>query len=253
MFKMILTVLPAVVVFLLWQSINLGIQMATHPPGDTPLIDLVGHGLGPSFVTVSLLLLAIVAVFRWWRGVGLAQGPQRGTLRIIWPWLLYLLFMAASVATMGLPPLPVTAFILANTMLVGFSEELMFRGILLRGLHQSFGIWPAIIGSTVLFAGIHVLNVFLTGILSAALLQAGSAFLSGLFLVAVRLRTRSLWTGIVLHGLWDFATFLIAAKAGTPVPGPTSQYGSILFGLPLALIALFLLRHAGRDYGKDFE
>lgn len=250
---MVLTVLPAIVVFLLWQSISLGIQIATHPPGGTQLIDLVGRGLGPSFVTVSLLLLAIVALFRWWREVGLAQGPQRGTLRVIWPWLLYLVFLTLNIAASGLPPLPVTAFIFANTMLVGLSEELMFRGILLRGLHRTLGIWPAIIGSTLLFAAIHLLNVFLTGDFSAAMVQAAAAFLSGLFLVAVRLRTGSLWTGLVLHGLWDFCTFLGAVKAPPPVPGPSSQYGSILLAVPLALIALFLLRRAGREYEKDFQ
>jgi hypothetical protein len=75
------------------------------------------------------------------------------------------------------------------------------------------------------------------------------------FLAAVRLRTGSLWTGIVLHGLWDAGTFLVAAgSSATAAATPTAlgDYGSIVMSLPLFLLGLFFLRHAGRDYGKDF-
>jgi membrane protease YdiL (CAAX protease family) len=105
----------------------------------------------------------------------------------------------------------------------------------------------------------HVLNVFLTGDLRGAVLQAIAAFLSGIFLAAVRLRTGSLWTGIVLHGLWDAGTFLVAAggaatAGATAAAGPTvlGDYGSVVMSLPLCLLGLFFLRHAGRDYGKDY-
>jgi membrane protease YdiL (CAAX protease family) len=107
-----------------------------------------------------------------------------------------------------------------------------------------------------------VLNVFLTGDLRGALLQAAAAFLSGVFLAAVRLRTGSLWTGIVLHGLWDAGTFLVAAGATTATAaadatapaGVTAlgDYGSVVMSLPLFLLGLFFLRHAGRDYAKDY-
>jgi hypothetical protein len=86
-------------------------------------------------------------------------------------------------------------------------------------------------------------------------MQSVAAFLSGVFLAAVRLRTGSLWTGIVLHGLWDAGTFLVAAGAtATAAAAPTAlgAYGSVILSLPLFLLGLFFLRHAGRDYGKDF-
>jgi membrane protease YdiL (CAAX protease family) len=99
----------------------------------------------------------------------------------------------------------------------------------------------------------HLFNVFLTGDLRGAALQAAAAFLSGVFLAAVRLRTGSLWTGIVLHGLWDAGTFLVAAGA-TAAAAPTAlgDYGAVVLSLPLGLLGLFFLRHATRDYGKDF-
>lgn len=252
-----LTALVALGVYLVWQAINTGIQVAGTGPEGIDLLDLVKHGIAPSLAAASLFLLVIVVLFRWAREVGLAQGPQRGTLRVIWPWLLFLALFVASALNAGLPPTSVTLFILANTLLVGWSEEVMFRGIWLRGLHRSFGIWAAILGSSLIFGAMHVLNVFLTGDLRGAVMQAAAAFLSGLFLAAVRLRTGSLWTGIVLHGLWDAGTFLVAAS-GAPAADAAAaatalgDYGSVVMSLPLFLLGLFFLRHAGRDYGKDY-
>ncbi len=249
-----LTALVALGVYLVWQAINTGIQVAGTGPQGIDLLDLVKHGLSPSLAAASLFLLAVVALFRWGREAGLAQGPQRGTLRVIWPWLLFLALFAASALHAGLPPAGVTLFILANTLLVGWSEEGMFRGLWLRGLHRSFGIWGAILGSSLIFGAMHVLNVFLTGDLRGAVLQAAAAFLSGVFLAAVRLRTGSLWTGNILHGLWDAGTFLVAAGGATTAAAPTSlgDYGGVAMSLPLFLLGLFFLRHAGRDYGKDY-
>lgn len=255
-----LTAFVALGVYLVWQAINSVIQIAGTGPDGIDLLDLVKHGIAPSLAAASLFLLVIVLLFRWGREVGLAQGPQRGTLRVIWPWLLFLALFAASALNAGLPPASVTLFILANTLMVGWSEEVMFRGVWLRGLFRSGGIWVAILGSSVLFGAMHVLNVFLTGDLRGAVIQAVAAFLSGIFLAAVRLRTGSLWTGIVLHGLWDAGTFLVAAGgtatagAAMVAAGPTAlgDYGSVVMSLPLFLLGLFFLRRAARDYGKDY-
>ncbi len=250
-----LTALAALAIYLIWQAINTGMQVAGTGPDGIDLIDLVQNGISPSLASASLFLLAVVLLLRWGPEVGLAQGPQPGTLRVIWPWLLFLALFAANALTAGLPPATVTLFILANTALVGWSEEVMFRGIILRGLHRSFGIWAAILGSSLAFGAIHVLNVFLTGDLRGALLQAAAAFLSGVFLTAVRLRTGSLWTGIVLHGLWDAGTFLVASGASATAAAPPSalgDYGGVVLSVPLFLLGLFFLRHARRDYGTEY-
>lgn len=231
-----LTALAALAIYLIWQAINSAIQIAGAGPDGIDLSDLVKHGIAPSLAAAALFLLVVVVLLRWWREVGLAQGPQRGTLNS------------------GLPPASVTLFIIANTALVGWSEEVMFRGVWLRGLHRSFGIWVASIGSSLIFGAIPLLNVFLTGDLHGAVLQAAAAFLSGVFLAAVRLRSGSLWTGIVLHGMWDAGTFLVAAggAATGAKAAAMGDYGVVILSLPLFLLGLFFLRHAARDYGKDY-
>jgi membrane protease YdiL (CAAX protease family) len=133
-----LTALAALAVYVIWQAINTGIQVAGIGPEGIDLLDLVQHGIAPSLASAGLFLLLVVLLFRWVREVGLTQGPQRGTLRVIWPWLMFIALFAAGALNAGLPPASVTLFILANTALVGWSEEVMFRGVWMRGLHRSF-------------------------------------------------------------------------------------------------------------------
>lgn len=112
-------------------------------------------------------------------------------------------------ALMGLPPAGVTLLVLANTILVGFSEEAMFRGLLFHGLRPRISIWPAILWTSGLFGAVHLLNGFVTGEFGPALVQSAMAACTGLFLMAIFLRTGSLWVSVIYHALWDFAIFMI--------------------------------------------
>jgi membrane protease YdiL (CAAX protease family) len=142
---------------------------------------------------------------------------------------------------------------------VGFSEELMFRGALLQAFRGAVTIWPAVILTSVAFGSIHSLNVFVTGELGPALVQSAAAFLSGLMFIALRLRTGSLWPPILVHALWDFATFTLGAAAGgmmthgtlpaeAPVPVVTGYVAllPVLLVLPNAIYGLWLMRGIGR-------
>ncbi len=97
--------------------------------------------------------------------------------------------------------------------MVGFSEEVMFRGFLLSALRGVMGVWPAVILSSVLFGAVHVTNGFITGAWGPAVVQASMAAMSGLAFAALRVRTGSLWPGIVLHGLWDAGLFFMSLSA----------------------------------------
>ena len=152
---------------------------------------------------------------------------------------------------LGLPPATVVLWVLANTFLVGLSEELMFRGVLFQALQNTVSIWPAVALTTLAFGAIHSLNVFITGDLRAAVIQSTAAALSGLFFIALRLRTGSLWPCIVVHGLWDCAAFLLAmASPKDPVPSTAPadamSLAPILLVLPNALYGLWLMRHVGK-------
>ncbi|TMV53186.1 CPBP family intramembrane metalloprotease, partial [Thioclava sp. BHET1] len=164
--------------------------------------------------------------------------------------------LAGACVVKGLPDPATMGFILFNTLLVGFSEEVMCRGILFGGLRDRLPIWPALLIATVIFGGVHVLNGFVTGSFLGATIQAGAATVTGLVLMALRLRTGSLWPVILYHAAWDFLSFLVVhGKSGPPkaqdlVLTPDQILGLLavvaVLVLPNGLYALWLLRNIRR-------
>ena len=221
--------------------------------GHGPLADAVTRGLGWPFLLAVLFLLAVVAWQRW-RDIGLNRLAPARSLWLTWLPMLYIVVGLGLAVALGLPPAGVLLWVLFNTFLVGMSEELMFRGVLLQAFRHTVSIWPAVWLTTLAFGAIHTLNVFLTGDLRAASIQSVAAALSGLLFIALRLRTGSLWPSIVVHGLWDFATFAIAVARGGGTPGSSDgpmtlmTFLPILLVLPNGLYGLWLMRHIGRTH-----
>ena len=74
-------------------------------------------------------------------------------------------------------------------------EELLFRGILLPGLERRFGAWQSIVGSSSIFALLHV----------DAWPAPIPLFVLALFLGYLRYRTNGLVAPIVLHAMFNAA------------------------------------------------
>lgn len=71
-----------------------------------------------------------------------------------------------------------------------FAEELLFRGYLLNLWRNRFGLWPAILLSSLAFGLIHA---------QAAIF----AFVCGIFYALAYLKYGSLWPATLLHGLYN--------------------------------------------------
>lgn len=125
----------------------------------------------------------------------------------------------------------------------GVTEELVFRGIILPGSMTHFsghkGMWYAVIISSLLFGGIHMVNLA-SQQLEATLLQGSNAFAAGLLLAAIYLRTRSLFFPMIFHGVNDYISTIVAHgsiivqnRSFTPFIGQWILY---------LVLAIFLLR-----------
>jgi uncharacterized protein len=113
------------------------------------------------------------------------------------------LFLTGAVTASGL-----ALAVIATTILVGFSEELMFRGIVLKGALPELGMGRAILLSSVLFALLHAVNVLALLPLPNMLMQLVLTFIFGLVIACAALRVNSLVPVIVFHTLWDMVQFL---------------------------------------------
>ncbi len=243
----------ALLIMVVWTIIVLGGEILQAGPGS--LDALVTQQIVASLIVAPLFLLGVIVYFKWNRAeLGLqAPQPARSWLLGWLPALFILAFIGVGVVG-GLPPVQTIIFVLINTLLVGVSEELMFRGIVFWGALPKFSIWAAILISSLLFGGIHTLNGLMTGDYTAALAQALQATMFGVWIMAIRLKSKSLIPVMVIHGLWDFGLFLMAASAmakaapASAVEAPLVQQllAPSLLELPLFLYGLWLLRGIGR-------
>lgn len=97
-----------------------------------------------------------------------------------------------------------------------FFEEMVFRGVVFRILEEKLGSWVALLLSSLVFGGVHLVNdgESLIGVLSIA-------FIYGPMLTAPFLITRRLWLGIGLHGAWNYTMGKVfsVSVSGTTIDG----------------------------------
>jgi uncharacterized protein len=97
--------------------------------------------------------------------------------------------------------------VLCTSILIGFIEEIPFRGFILQKFAERYGFWVANLISSVLFLGIH-----LPGWISLHLLRAETAitvFIFGVAMAVVFRYGKSLWGCIVAHSLNDFISSVL--------------------------------------------
>lgn len=132
--------------------------------------------------------------------------------------------------------------ILASGVLVGFAEELLFRGIFLRALRaggrreSAAAIWTA-----AAFGLFHLPNVFMgTGWVGT--IQVVIAGASGLVLYLFRRHYGTIWPAMFAHGAWDISTFLAGAYADPWLQASALWILVGSFGLALGAL-VSILRH----------
>ena len=83
-------------------------------------------------------------------------------------------------------------------VVIGFQEELLFRGYILQTIQSGSNKYWAMLGSSLIFAGMHALNPGFSwmGFLGI--------FCAGLLLAFAYLCTGKLWLSIGLHIGWNF-------------------------------------------------
>lgn len=104
-----------------------------------------------------------------------------------------------------IPDLAVGSVIVGSVVLflaTGLSEELVFRGILLKRAVEGLGARPGLIYVTAIFAAFHIF--FLSPV------DLAFVFAVGLFFGLAVLRTGSLWGVILSHSLGNVVLYLLA-------------------------------------------
>jgi membrane protease YdiL (CAAX protease family) len=145
---------------------------------------------------------------------------------------------------------------LAELVLVGMAEEMMFRGVIFGVTERSLGSKPAIVISALLFSLAHLPN---EGVSVLAIAVIG---VYGVMQAALYMKTRRLWACIGTHIAWNYCisqvfSSTVSGHAATDgllrgelvgnamlTGGVFGVEGSLITLLLIAAAAAFLLRRA---------
>lgn len=169
-------------------------------------------------VETGLIVAAFVflSLLRWWHDIGFTQGISRDDIPLcLFPTLLtvYIAWGALSSSTVG----SLIVFLAVDACLIAVAEESIFRGILLQTL-LPHGVLRALFLSTLIFALLHVGNLFAGLPWTYVAGQALFTFGDGMAYAVMRVRTGSIWPAIILHGLTDFGALAFTATTGIKPP-----------------------------------
>jgi hypothetical protein len=153
---------------------------------------------------LTVLLALLVTRLGWWQRIGFRRASAASLL-----WVLPMLVPVVLNFLPGLKPggIAEVAAFLALALMVGFVEEVVFRGLMLRALEPR-GVWPAALITTVLFSTTHLMNVMAGEGGLQAVLQVFYSAAIGFAFTALVLRTGAIWPLIIAHALIDFVAFM---------------------------------------------
>lgn len=131
------------------------------------------------------------------------------------------------------------SYIFIGTALVGYCEEILFRGIVLRGARGSgLSELRVMLVVALSFGLFHGVNLFLGQDLVATVQQVLFATVNGAVFYLIFRKSGLLIIPMILHGLWDFSVFSKEATLGdNPEISPVfATVGVIGLYLPIILL-----------------
>ncbi len=228
-----------VVMAVVYIVVVFGLQLATGLDYDE-WTDTSEHGIRAGIIPLGVGAVLLIAFMAWSRWDLLWRDPRRlemTTAMKVALWFFVLAIVARfAVTEWGNVDLSLLLVTIGIGALVGFAEEMLFRGVVLRSLRTGgrdearAALWTAI-G----FGLFHAPNL-LIGIGGAQVAQIVIAGLSGVSLYLFRRYRGMIVTAMVAHGIWDVSTFLTLSSE--------SELAAIVtvlllpFGIVIGIVAL---------------
>ena len=201
----------------------------------------------------SVVLALFLTSVRWWRPVFFPGkvSPRR------WMWIAPVLVVIPIVLRLigidyGRYASGVVAVSLFSGLFIGFAEEVLTRGIVVKMLRDAGrSEYAVMLLSSLLFALLHTVNL-LSGLSAATVaVTVFYTFTFGIVMYLTLRVTGSLVWPIVLHALFDPTQFLALGGIDTSTSGSSNTFLTLaipfnIFFIVFALVALFLVPRIGR-------
>lgn len=109
-------------------------------------------------------------------------------------------------------------------VMIGFSEEFLFRGYTQFTLASGIGFWPAAILLSAVFGALHLLNG------GERLVGGLTAFVVAMFFCLTLRRTGNLWFAVGLHAAFDWSETFLYSVPNSGMVQPSHLFASSLHG-----------------------
>ena len=154
------------------------------------------------------LAIGLLTSLGWWRRAGFTKLPDARSLLVVLP-LLIIPAIQLLAFDLGTHDTVMIVVIIEAAIAAGFTEEALFRGVILRAL-EPIGLFAAAVLSSVLFGVVHLVNLVAGADLLLTVDQVVSAGALGFAFAAVVLVTGRIWPVIVIHAGMDILGMLMA-------------------------------------------
>ncbi len=232
-----------VVVFTVWSVTGLDYDEV----GDT--VENVRKGVTLSIGLGAIYLIVVTSILGWWKPA--IREPRR--VGGGWMWLIPALLFIGAIANIAATKWgeidDVGNYVLwlaIGTLFVGFSEELLTRGLAIVGgrgsMHEKW-VW---VFSGVIFGLLHVPNAFFGQSAGSTASQVVFAFAVGLTYYVTRRIAGTLVVTMVLHAMWDFGVFIQGHSVDKLEDKPVAVGGFLLYlAVALSIFALVKILKTG--------
>lgn len=188
-------------------------------------------------VGVGALFLALAATVLGWWGPAIKEPLSIGTkaTKFIVPALVVGAALNLAVTDWDNVTGEFALWLVIGVLLVGFSEEMLCRGLGLVGFRGSMPERKAWIASGLMFGILHVPNAFFGQSALLTVQQIVFAFVFGTVYYTVRRATGTLIIPMLLHALWDGSLFVNdhSGKSASPFANIFMAAAAILTGIAI--------------------
>ncbi len=157
---------------------------------------------------VLIVFEAIMAVYAIYLYNKFAKGLMFKKLKLHWAFLLVLFFEIAAIVIALFTgnftaQMPLLMIVTITTLLVGISEEMIFRGILLPIFMEKRNVFIALFVNAIGFSLLHAVNVLGGLTLQEVSSQLLMTFFAGIFYGLLALKMKNIIPLMLMHWLWD--------------------------------------------------
>ena len=205
---------------------------------------------GIMMATLSLITAIILWKMNGWKDVGFRKLHKKHLYLLIVP---ALPLLGNTIGHYKAIDVELYVYYLFLNIMVGFVEEGMYRGLMLRALLQK-GIWLAAFVPSTLFSLSHSMNLLAGWPWQYVMLQLIYSFAIGFGWAAFAIRTKTIWPLMLIHGFGNYLSFIksedLIKTLQSSEPGLEGMISTAFFTIVFMIYGIVVLRsHMKKEMG----